>query len=412
MQYGLAKLIALAFAMQLVVASAFGMERRRDQFPDLPGYVLFPVPYQIPGVGSGLIWAGYVANAFSMPLDAYGMAVTGDAEGRGVGIFDFHLLPKMLILEYSASNFDRIGLQVYARGMDSGAEDFLYLIVGNARYSSRRVILTFWERRIELFHQAASYGAQLNTVLDENEMLLAEPKVRNMLTDGRDTLSGIQLDFTDDYNDPRQGWRFVSLKNQHEATLVGGSDYNNIDFSLTGYLPLGHSSVFAMNAFRSDAQISSQGETNRNRLRELLHFQCDNAQCRAKERIMLDSLIQENRFGRATSLGGISRLRGYPSMRFAGAHTAFLGAELRWNLTDEFTPFDYGFAKDVRTGIQVALFHELGSVAEWASDLGRDTKASSGLGFRLVAGSGLVYRIDFGVADEGGNTTALVTYPW
>lgn len=84
------------------------------------------------------------------------------------------------------------------------------------------------------------------------------------------------------------------------------------------------------------------------------------------------------------SLGGLERLRSYPEGRFSGGHAAFLGAEYRWNLTEEATPFNYFFWKDVRTGKQIAFFAEAGSV----------------------------YRADLSVGDEGTEVAIFFFYPW
>ncbi|MCZ6749217.1 MAG: hypothetical protein O7D96_07980, partial [SAR324 cluster bacterium] len=104
--------------------------------------------------------------------------------------------------------------------------------------------------------------------------------------------------------------------------------------------------------------------------------------------------------------------RSYPQDRFQGAHTAFYGAEFRWNLTDELTPFDYLFWKDVRTGIQLAFFGETGTVAESRGKLWDESRESYGMGLRLITGSGSVYRADYATGDEGGELTVFFFYPW
>ncbi len=78
--------------------------------------------------------------------------------------------------------------------------------------------------------------------------------------------------------------------------------------------------------------------------------------------------LAENTFGTATQLGGFSRLRSYSQGRYKGAHTLFYGTEIRWNLTDESTPYNIFVMKDVRTAVQVAAFYEIGSTADLRSD--------------------------------------------
>lgn len=126
----------------------------------------------------------------------------------------------------------------------------------------------------------------------------------------------------------------------------------------------------------------------------------------------MDAFINERRYGTASDLGGDRRLRSYPGGRYKGAHTIFVGAEYRWNITQETTPFDYLIWKDVRTGIQAAFFAEAGSVAEVSSNLWNEVRYSDGVGFRLLTGSGDVYRADIAAGNEGTEITVLFDYPW
>jgi len=112
-------------------------------------------------------------------------------------------------------------------------------------------------------------------------------------------------------------------------------------------------------------------------------------------------------------LGGFSRVRSYPQGRFQGAHTLFLGAEFRWNVTDERRPFDIFIMKDVRTTFQVAFFYETGVTSDSRGELTRgNMRDSYGTGVRMVFASGLVLRADFANGKEGFNTAVFIGYPW
>lgn len=89
-----------------------------------------------------------------------------------------------------------------------------------------------------------------------------------------------------------------------------------------------------------------------------------------------------------------------------------MGVEYRWNISHEVKPFDYFIWKDVRTGIQVAFFAEIGSVSETSSTLWNEKRHSVGVGFRLVAASGAVYRADIATGDEGTEYIVIFDYPW
>ena len=105
-------------------------------------------------------------------------------------------------------------------------------------------------------------------------------------------------------------------------------------------------------------------------------------------------------------------LRAYPQNRFYAAHTRFYGSEFRWNFAEGSEAFDIFLAKGVRTILQVALFHEMGTVADLEADLGNTWKTSTGAGFRLLLSSGMVFRFDVGYGDEGAATTMFFNYPW
>jgi hypothetical protein len=98
--------------------------------------------------------------------------------------------------------------------------------------------------------------------------------------------------------------------------------------------------------------------------------------------------------------------------RFSGAHTVFYGTEIRWTLTEEAHPFDIFIAKDVRTVLQVAVFYEMGSVADQREALGDVYRSSYGAGFRMVTASGIVFRADVASGREGIETTIIIGYPW
>ncbi len=104
-----------------------------------------------------------------------------------------------------------------------------------------------------------------------------------------------------------------------------------------------------------------------------------------------------------SSLGGLWRMRAYPSQRFNDQAAIYYSAELR--LIPEWNPFDYWNwiqrHLDVQW-IQIVPFVEVGRVAS-DYDLGRlhsDMKWDAGLGLRFLA-KGLVLRIDSAYSDEG-----------
>lgn len=391
-------------------------ERRRDQFPKDFGYAIFPYPYRLPGIGSGLSFAAAALNFADTYTDAYGIAFTGDVKGGAVGVGDIHLIPKTLILDLGYSAINKASFQSYAqRGMNTGKDDFSLVEMGDTEYYGGRMTATFFDRRFEL-HGAWYEGAsRLNGIRDKDGSVIVEaqnaPRER-----GHTTLFGVRLDLTDDYADPRRGFR-IDVTRAQSPPLGSGPDYYVMDYNSTAYIPFGRRNTLALNLLRSDAFVTRQGETDPNALQAQLGLNCTDPALNPTQQQFCNELITttiaNNTFGTATSLGGFNRLRSYPQGRFKGAHTAFLGAEFRWNLTDERTPFDIFIMKDVRTSIQLAVFYETGVTSDSRSELTRgNMRDSYGVGARIVTGSGVVFRGDIGHGTEGFNTAIFIGYPW
>ena len=122
--------------------------------------------------------------------------------------------------------------------------------------------------------------------------------------------------------------------------------------------------------------------------------------------------VANNTYGTASSLGGFSRLTVLSNMRYKGAHTMFYGTEIRWNLTDESTPYDIFVMRDVRTSWQIALYYEVGSTADMRSEVGDIWRSSAGIGLRMVTASGVVFRADVATGKEGVSPSIFIGYPW
>ena len=226
---------------------------------------------------------------------------------------------------------------------------------------------------------------------------------------------GARVDLTDDYSDPRRGFR-IDLTRTHTPPDDSGPDYFVLDYNATAYVPLGRRSTWAFNYFRSDAHVDRQGVTNELDIQEEQGVNCDDPALTLDQQQACNEFVKNTRdnntYGTASSLGGLSRLRSYPNMRYKGAHTIFYGTEIRWNLTDESTPYDIFIMRDVRTSWQVALYYEIGSVADKRDELGDLWRASTGVGVRMVTASGVVFRADVATGKEGVAPTIFIGYPW
>jgi hypothetical protein len=82
----------LVFLMLIPESSFAFFERRKEQFLTEPSYMILPLPYSIPGIGSGIMVTGLVGNLLDTHLDVYAIGVTGDAAGYIIGLDDIHLI--------------------------------------------------------------------------------------------------------------------------------------------------------------------------------------------------------------------------------------------------------------------------------------------------------------------------------
>jgi len=388
--------------------------RRKEQFQKSYAYALFPYPYSLPGIGKGIGLVGGMMNIAETYTDAYGMIFTGEVKGASFGVADIHLIPKTLILDTGFGTVSAATIQSYGqRGMNTDKNDYRLIEMGDMEYYGGRMTATFLERRFEVYGAIYEGGGKLKSIRDKdgNVIIEAENPSRER---GRTTIVGTRVDLTDDYGDPRRGIRFDVTRSMSPPRDTG-PDYYVMDYNTTGYIPLGRRSTWAFNYFRSDAVVRQQGETDRAKIEDRLDWHCSTLTDPEKQRFcneVIDNTIANNTYGTATSLGGFSRLRSYSQGRYKGAHTLFYGTEIRWNLTDERTPFDIFVMKDVRTSVQISLFYETGSTTDVRSELGDIMRDSYGFGLRVVTASGIVFRGDFAFGREGFEPEIFIGYPW
>lgn len=407
-------LAAACAATSAFAEEPFPPERRKPQFMNDKGYYIFPMPYSIPGVGEGVGVMGIGMNLGGTYTDVFAFALAGSLPGEGLGVSDIHIIPKTLILDVTTIQFGKSTITNYQqRGMQTSEHDFSLLQFDHYGFTGGRLTSTFLDRRFEVYGGGYRIGSQLEKVLDPDGNTILD--IQNPPTWRTNVYGfGVRGDLTDDYYDPRRGIRLDV--GRWWSPPASGSDpkFYRMEYSATGYLPLGKRSTWVFNYFRSDAHVTRQGETNPITIQNDQGLNCSSLT--EEDKIKCDQIVQNiidaNTYGTATSLGGTSRLRSYPEGRFQGAHTLFYGTEVRWTLTEEAHPFDIFIAKDVRTVLQVALFYEMGSAADLRDDLGDVFRSSYGAGFRMVTASGLVMRADFATGREGIEVTAIIGYPW
>ena len=343
-------------------------------------------------------------------LDIFGILITGDIGGGIVLATDVPIIPKMLLLDIGQGNFDKGSFRSYSdRRMNSDPDDYVISELSDTRFRFTRLTFTFFDRMLDVFTFGTSNKSTLSAIRDKDGELIYEA---NRSFEGESRSNGFQIDWTDDRTDPRKGLKFVYTTSDSAPTTVDSPDYFVENYNITAYLPVLSYSTFALNWYRSGATVREQGNTDLDDLIVSEKLSCLRNCDDGTIAILAKNRQATNQYGSAGSLGGTERLRSYVGGRFSGAQVESRGAELRWNLSDEKTAFDWYFIRDVRTGFQVAFFYEEGTVADKASDLWNEKRASAGIGTRLVTGSGFVYRLDYATGTEGGSTIVIFDYPW
>jgi len=114
--------------------------------------LILPLPYSIPGIGSGIMAMGLIGNAYGSYIDVYALGISGDAGGYMIGVEDIHLVSETLILDTFFQDLNKAKVQIFRfRGMNSGKDDFNFVEVNKVAGTETMLRLTLFERRLEFF---------------------------------------------------------------------------------------------------------------------------------------------------------------------------------------------------------------------------------------------------------------------
>ena len=408
-------ILSFIFGSIVTCADVAVPDRRRDQFPTSSAHLVVPLPYSYPGIGDGFFLLGNFSNLLETTTDFLAMSVTGDAGGYILQFDEIPVVDQRLFVKIYYQDIDRAQVNQYdVRGMaGTGQNEYTLLDISLARSKTADFNLTFFDRRLNFLYQHSDHEYRVEAIRDHNGELITDLDEPYRGKESNDTF-GISVDLTDDYLDPLQGARFSIYYQDQPADDADDPEFYVLTYNMQLYLPMLMTDTLVLNYYQSDAHVTKKGNTNPADIRAELGLNCDplDTECLQSEQNLVDVFINQRTNGTAASLGGKDRLRSYPQDRFNGGHSAFLGVEYRWNFKQEVAPFNYFIWKDVRTGLQVAFFGELGSVSEKSSDLWDETRFSYGAGIRLVAASGAVYRADIANGSEGAELTVFFFYPW
>lgn len=219
------KSLTLFLVFFLNIGYAFDMERRKDQFSYTPGYFLAPVPYSIPGIGSGLFLFGLATNINDTQTDLLANIITGDVDAHILAISDYYIVDEHLRAELLHGSFDKASFQSYStRGMDSDGENYVNIAIDKMSFTGAKLTASFYEKMLEFYYMGYGTKFAIDKINDKDGNLILDASGTN--TQKLEThVGGFMVDYTDDRLDPRKGIRFDSSIDYSTSDSDEGINY-------------------------------------------------------------------------------------------------------------------------------------------------------------------------------------------
>jgi hypothetical protein len=253
-----------------------------------------------------------------------------------------------------------------------------------------------------LLKSGAEGGTSLNPLASGKTYLELRPFYRSQQIDGHhvdETTKTNGLDFSafidnrDYYANPSKGYGLRGKMSRDFGWFNSSNSWTNLESELDVYLPLKLSDRFRQSVVALDIWTSYSPTWDKKSSAEI-----------------------KNRPPTYTgpTLGGIWRMRGYPTNRFSDKAAIYYTAEFR--MIPRWNPFDKWPGIQKYVGIewlQFVPFVEIGRVAsEWNfKRLHSDMKWDAGLGIRALA-KGIVIRIDSAVSNENFGVQMMIAQPF
>jgi len=410
-------LIIIIFFLTLSSSVNAILFERRKTFDSEISWFVYPVVGSIPGVQDFYGIGGTVSGIGGSESDVTAVSLRGKAEYFEsdfqidiLSIFDIPLFTEHLTFTFFSTKIRNGGWPEGQRGIDSDPDSKYYLLASKVEASGGELSLNFYDNQLEAYYGYTDAKVKPYGLVDPNGTFY-NAQNSGIIESPRGYRYGLYLDDTDNRRDPRIGYRFQYEKWGQPSTRSGNSEYYQEDFNLTGYIPVlsGNKGVLVLNQFFGSSTVLKKGTVDKSQ------FVCDETKLPGCQAI-LDEIyarqLAEAENGKATSLGGTNRLRGYRTNRFYDSYTNFRGVEYRWYLYEAQKAFNYFLEKGTFAGFQLAFFYEQGTVSPDRGSLWENMRTSYGVGTRFIFNT-IIVRIDRGVSeDEGGQTTFFVGYPF
>jgi hypothetical protein len=284
-----------------------------------------------------------------------------------------------------------------------------YLLASEVDASGGEISVNVLANQLEFYYAYSDASVKPYGLVDPNGTFYNAQNA-GIIESPRGYRYGLYLDDTDNRRDPRIGYRFQYEKWGQPSSRAGNSEYFQEDYNLSGYIPVlaEGKGVLVLNQFYGSSTVIKKGTIDQSQ------FFCNNIEAPGCQAI-LDELyarqVAEAENGKATSLGGTNRLRGYSTNRFYDSYTNFRGAEFRWYVHEVQQAFNFFLEKGTFAGLQLAFFYEQGTVSPDKASLWKNMRSSYGAGTRFIFNT-IIVRIDRGFGKEGGETTFFVGYPF
>ncbi len=404
-------LVAALLTVWAPPSSALVPERRSEDGANDFGWFAAPTPMVIEGVGSAVPVFGLLSNVYkSTDLIAVKTLPGGDFDIAVAVVGDLPLFTDHL--QFTGGRFSgEFPIIFYNRGIDSDPDDFLQpLIRQTGTFLELKMI--YWEERINIFYQRFDSDTNTLKVFDKDGNLLSSEESSESNTGLN---YGVQLDLTDDPVDPRRGLRLGRKYAPIKSNVDFISDILVTDSNITGYISTFGKDTLLINLFTSTSSITRSGVTDEATAEAIMDQGCVAGSeiyeaCKAGEGKLVSDFLAYNRYGQATPMGGVNRLRGYPLNRFNAGNSSYMGIEYRLNFSEEPKEINWYVLGGMKTLLQLAFFYEQGTVSEISSELTKNLKSSYGVGGRALI-SGFVYRLDIAMGDEGPAINLFIDYP-
>ena len=409
--------ILLGFLLLGKCASGIVFERRERPEPEL-SYFVYPIMGSIPGVQDFYGVGTTVSAIGGSDVDITYIRLMGDAKRIPDGNFEIDLLTVLDAPIWSphltASLFYvdiRNGTWPEGeRGINSDPNRTYYLLASKVWVRGAELSTHFFRDQLEIYFGFADAAVKPYGLVDPDDTFYTTDKAQ-LNESPRGYRYGIYLDDTDDRHDPRIGYRVQWERWDMPASRGENSSFYQDDYNITGFIPVlaQTKGVLVLNQFFGTSTVRVSGTVDQSR------YQCPAgaaAGCQAALDELYERQVAEAKLGKATTLGGTQRLRGYRTNRFYDSYTNFQGVEFRWYVTEAQEAFDVFVEKGVYAGLQLAAFWEQGTVSpNPGRDLWRNFRTSYGLGARFLFNT-VVLRLDLGFSREGSEGTVYIGYPF